>query len=135
MRGKLFLDTNILIYAVAQDDPRTPVAEALLREGGVVSVQVLNEFVAVAHRKLGMHWKDVTEALHDIRVPYPDPVGLTIATHKVALRIAARHDCRIYDALIIAAALQAGCDVLCTEDMQDGHVIDRRLTIRNPFAA
>ena len=135
MRGKLFLDTNILIYAVAQDDPRTPAAEALLTEGGVVSIQVLNEFVAVARRKLGMHWKDVTEALHDIRVLCPDPVGLTIATHEVALRIAARHDYRIYDALIIAAALQAGCDVLCTGDMQDGHVIDRRLTIRNPFAA
>jgi predicted nucleic acid-binding protein len=135
MRGKLFFDTNILIYAVVQDDPRTAAAEALLTEGGVVSVQVLNEFVAVARRKLGMHWKDVTEALHGVRILCPDPVALTIATHEVALRIAARHDYRIYDALIIAAALQAGCDVLCTEDMQDGHVIDRRLTIRNPFAA
>jgi predicted nucleic acid-binding protein len=135
MRGKLFFDTNILIYAVVQDDPRTAAAEALLTEGGVVSVQVLNEFVAVARRKLGMHWKDVTEALHGVRILCPDPVALTIATHEVALRIAARHDYRIYDALISAAALQAGCDVLCTEDMQDGHVIDRRLTIRNPFAA
>jgi predicted nucleic acid-binding protein len=62
-------------------------------------------------------------------------VRLTIATHEVAFRIAARHDHRIYDELIIAAALLAGCDILCTEDMQDGHIIDRRLTIRNPFAA
>jgi predicted nucleic acid-binding protein len=135
MQGKQFFDTNILIYAVAQDDPRTSVAENLLTEGGVVSVQVLNEFAAVARRKLGMPWKDVTEALHGVRILCPDPVALTIATHEVALRIAARHDYRIYDALIIAAALQAGCDILCTEDMQDGHVIDRRLTIRNPFAA
>ena len=64
MRGKRFLDTNILIYAIVQDDPRTPVAETLLIEGGVVSVQVLNEFAAVARRKLGMPWKEVTEALH-----------------------------------------------------------------------
>jgi predicted nucleic acid-binding protein len=77
----------------------------------------------------------VTEALQSVRVLCPGPVALTVATHEVALRIAARHDHRIYDALIIAAALQSGCDVLCTEDMQDGHVIDRRLTIRNPFAA
>ena len=70
-----------------------------------------------------------------VRVPCPDLVALTIAMHEVALRIVARHDYRIYEALIIAAALQAGCDILCTEDMQDGHVIDRRLTIRDPFAA
>ena len=135
MQGKRFFDTNILIYAVAQDDPRTLVAETLLTEGGVVSVQVLNEFAAVAHRKLGMPWKEVTEALHGIRVLCPDPVALTIATHEAALSIATRHDYRIYDALIIAAALQSGCDILCTEDMQDEHVIDRTLTIRNPFAA
>jgi predicted nucleic acid-binding protein len=135
MRGKRFFDTNILIYAVAQDDPRTTVAETLLTEGGVVSIQVLNEFAAEAHRKLGMSWKEVTEALHDVRVLCPDPVALTIATHEAALSIATRHDYRIYDALIIAAALQSGCDILCTEDMQDEHVIDRTLTIRNPFAA
>jgi predicted nucleic acid-binding protein len=135
MRGKRFFDTNILIYAVAQDDHRTTVAETLLTEGGVVSIQVLNEFAAVAHRKLGMSWKEVTEALHDVRVLCPDPVALTIATHEAALSIATRHDYRIYDALIIAAALQSGCDILCTEDMQDEHVIDRTLTIRNPFAA
>jgi predicted nucleic acid-binding protein len=135
MQGKRFFDTNILIYVIAQDDPRTPVAETLLIEGGVVSVQVLNEFAAVARRKLGMSWKEVTEALRGVRVLCPDPVALTIATHEAALGIAARHDYRIYDALIIAAALQSGCDILCTEDMQDGHVIDRRLTIRNPFTA
>ena len=94
-----------------------------------------NEFAAVARRKLAMPWKGVTEALHGVRVLCPDPVALTIATHEVVLRIAARHDYRIYDALIIAAALQAGCDMLCSEDMRDGHVIDRRLTIRNAFSA
>jgi predicted nucleic acid-binding protein len=135
MQGKRFFDTNVLIYAVARDDARTPVAETLLTEGGVVSVQVLNEFAAVARGQLGMSWKEVTEAIDGIRVLCPDPVALTITTHEAALRIAARSDYRICDALIIASALQAGCDILCTEDMQDGHVIDRRLTIRNPFAA
>ena len=105
----------------------------MLIEGGVVSVQVLNEFAVAARRKLGMSCKEVTEALHDVHVLCPDPVALTIATHEVALRIAA--DYRIYDVLIIAGALLSGCEILCTEDMQDGHVIDRRLTIRNPFAA
>ena len=86
MRGERFFDTNILIYAEAQGDPRTPVAETLLIEGGVVSVQVLNEFAVVARRKLGMSCKEVTEALHDVRVLCPDPVALTIATHEVPCR-------------------------------------------------
>jgi predicted nucleic acid-binding protein len=80
-----------------------------------------------------MSWREVTAALQGISVLCPDPVPLTVATHEAALRIAARYDYHVYDALIVAAALQADCELLYSEDMQDGHVIDRRLTIRNPF--
>jgi predicted nucleic acid-binding protein len=62
MKRRIF-DTNVLIYAFAQNDPRAEPAEALLAAGGIVSVQVFDEFVAVAIRKLGMPWKDVLEAL------------------------------------------------------------------------
>jgi predicted nucleic acid-binding protein len=135
MQGKAFFDTNVLIYALAKDDPRSVVAEALLDVGGVVSVQVLNEFAAVGRRKLALSWREVTAALAGIAVLCPNPVPLTVAIHHAALRIAARYDYQIYDALIVAAALQTDCDLLYTEDMQDGQVIDRRLTIGNPFNA
>ena len=52
MPGRVFFDTNILIYAVAQDDSRAARAEELLAAGGVIGVQILNEFVSVARRKL-----------------------------------------------------------------------------------
>jgi predicted nucleic acid-binding protein len=133
MPGKTFFDTNILVYAVAENDPRAARAEALLDAGGIVSVQVLNEFVSVARRKMRMPWKDVSEALDVIRVLCPSPVPLTISIHESALKIAENHGYEIYDALVVAAALQAGCTALYSEDFQDGQVIDGKLTIRNPF--
>ncbi|MGH9348024.1 MAG: PIN domain-containing protein [Vicinamibacterales bacterium] len=133
MSGKPFFDTNVLIYVVGQKDGRTPAAEALVATGGVVSVQVLNELVSVATRKLGMTWDEVGEAVAAIRTLCPSPVPLTIETHEAALRIAAQYGYHIYDALIAASALETGCRTLYSEDLQDGQVIDGRLTIRNPF--
>jgi predicted nucleic acid-binding protein len=135
MSDRPFLDTNVLIYAIAQDDPRAAVAEALLGQGGVVSVHVLNEFVAVARRKLGLSWEEVLDALGAIRALCAPPVPITAETHERAVQIAAGHDLHIYDALVVSAALQAECAILYSEDMQDGRVFDGRLTLRNPFGS
>jgi predicted nucleic acid-binding protein len=134
MPDKPFFDTNILIYAVSEGDSRAARSEQLLAAGGVVSVQVLNEFASVARRKLRMTWSEVKEALLAVRVLCPSPVSLTLETHEAALEVAEEYGYGIYDALISAAALEAGCTTLYSEDFQDGQVIDRTLTIRNPFA-
>jgi predicted nucleic acid-binding protein len=134
MPAKAFFDTNVLVYAVAENDPRTPQAEELLASGGILSVQVLNEFVSVARRKILMPWKDVTEALAAFRILCPAPLPITIEMHEVALRIAEKHGYKIYDALVVAAALEAGCATLYSEDLHDGQTIDGQLTNRNPFA-
>jgi predicted nucleic acid-binding protein len=134
MPVKAFFDTNVLIYAVAEGDPRSAQAEELLVSGGVLSVQVLNEFVSVARRKLLMSWSDVNQALDAFRILCPVPLPMTIKTHETALRIAAEHGYNIYDALVIAASLEAGCATLYSEDLHDGRTIDGQLTIRNPFA-
>jgi len=133
MNAKAFFDTNVLVYIVGQEDERTAVAEALVAGGGVLSVQVLNELAAVARRKLGLTWDEVGEALAAIRVLCPSPVALTIETHEAGLRIAAQYQFHIHDALVAAAALEAGCTTLYSEGLQDGQVIDGCLTIRNPF--
>jgi predicted nucleic acid-binding protein len=133
MPGKAFFDTNVLIYAVAQNDPRNTQAEELLASGGVLSVQVLNEFVSVARRKILMSWSDVREALDAFRVLCPSPLSITIEVHEASLKIAETYGYNIYDALVIGAALQAGCTTLYSEDLQDGQIIDQKLTIRNPF--
>jgi predicted nucleic acid-binding protein len=132
-RDKDFFDTNVLIYAVAKNDPRALKAEALLASGGMISVQSLNEFVSVARRKLGMSWKEVRDFLDLICILCLKPVPISIDTHKVALAIAERYGYSIYDALVASAALEAGCRTLYSEDLQDGQIIHRQLTIRNPF--
>ena len=133
MPAKAFFDTNVLIYAVAHDDPRSTQAEELLASGGVLSVQILNEFASVARRKILMSWSDVTEALDAFRVLCPSPLPITIEMHEAALKIAEKHGYNIYDALVVSAALEAGCATLYSEDLHDGQTIDGQLTIRNPF--
>jgi predicted nucleic acid-binding protein len=135
MNDRVFFDTNVLVYVVGQKDERTALADALVADGGVVSVQVLNELVSVARRKLRMTWEEIDEALAAIRILCPSPVPLTIETHEAGLRIAAQYGYHIYDASVAAAALEAECTTLYSEDLQDGQVIDGRLTIRNPFAS
>jgi predicted nucleic acid-binding protein len=133
MRGRTaFFDTNVLVYAFAKGDRRTEVAESLLTAGGVISVQNLNEFVAVALRKLVMPWADILQALDAVRVLCPAPVPLTVRTHETALQISRRSGYHIYDSLVIASALEAGCSTLYSEDMSSGQRI-AGLTIRNPF--
>ena len=133
MSARAFLDTNIFVYAIAQDDPRTHDAEELITEGGAVSVQVLNEFAAVARRKTNMSWGDVQLALESIKILCPDPLPITLDTYQEALAIAEKYGYKIYDALIVASALEAKCRILYSEDMQDGQAVDKTLTIRNPF--
>ena len=128
-----FLDTNILIYAFAADDPRSDLAEALVAAGGVISVQVLNEFVNVSRRKLGREWADIENAVGVLRDLLDAPIPLTVELHDAAIALARDHGFAFYDALIVAAASQSGCVTLYSEDMQHGQTIDG-LTIRNPFA-
>ena len=134
MSASAFFDTNVLVYAVVvQDDSRSQQAEDLIAEGGTVSVQVLNELAAVARRKAKMPWEEVRFAIENVKVLCPDPLPITLDTHREALAIAERYGYKIYDALMVASALEARCAILYSEDMQNGQVIDQRLTIRNPF--
>jgi predicted nucleic acid-binding protein len=133
MNAEVFLDTNVLVYATVTDDPRSAIAMALLEQGGTISVQVLNEFTNTAIRKLKRSWSDVTVALAAFRLLLPNLLPITVTMHEAALKIAERDRLSFYDALIVAAALEAGCSTLLSEDMQDGQVFDGRLTIRNPF--
>ena len=132
MNVRPFFDTNVLIFAFCEGDPRNQTSRNLLAEGGVTGMQVLNEFVAITRRKLGFSWEEILESLAAIRVLCPSVAPLTVKTHGRALHIAQRYGYQIFDALVIAAALEAGSSTLYTEDMQDGQGIET-LTIRNPF--
>jgi predicted nucleic acid-binding protein len=128
----VFLDTNVLLYLFSDDPGKADRAEELTATGAVVSVQVLNEFVAVARRKLAMTWSEIADTVHIIQdVCRVEP--LTVEVHHEARRLAEQHQLAWYDALIVSAALVAGCKTLISEDMHDGLRIGNVLTVRNPF--
>lgn len=126
-----FLDSNILVYAYSTHARRAR-AVVLLAEGGVISAQVLNEFTNVLRNKQKQAWPVIESALASVRLRFPEIVPLTADTHAAALALARDHGFFFYDGLIVAAAIEAGCDTLWSEDMQDGRVVGG-LTIRNPF--
>ena len=127
-----FLDSNILVYAFTHDR-RAATARELLARGFVINVQGLNEFANVARRKLGMTSAEMRAALAAIRTLCPVIPAIDIDTHAAGIDIAERHGLAIFDALMIASALRAGCATFWSEEMQHGMVIDGRLHIANPF--
>jgi predicted nucleic acid-binding protein len=132
--AKVFFDTNVLLYLLSGDAAKADRAEELVAQGGTIGVQVLNEFASVASRKLGMSHAEIRDVLESIRAICA-VAPLTLEIHDRALGQAERYGFSIYDALIVAAALEADCGTLYTEDLQDGQVIDGSLTISNPFRA
>jgi predicted nucleic acid-binding protein len=127
-----FLDSNVLVYAFTSD-PRAENARRLLAGGCCIGVQGLNEFANVARRKLGMTWAELRDALAAINTLCRAILPIDLDLHKDALRLAERYAFATFDALVIAAALRAGCGVLWSEDMHDGLIVDGRLRISNPF--
>lgn len=132
MSGK-FADSNVVLYTTSKDDRRAVTALRLVADGLVISVQVLNEAANVMSRKWKRPWTETLDLLNGLRsqcriVPVDE------ATHQLGIEIAIRHRLAIYDSMIVAAALLAGCDTLYSEDMHAGLVIENRLRIVNPFA-
>lgn len=132
MSDKAFLDTNILLYLLSADSIKAGKAEDVVADGGIISVQVLNEFASVASRKLQMPFEEIQEILTQIRtICTVEPV--TIDTYDRGIQLAMQYRLSIYDAMIVAAALLSDCTILYSEDMQHQQVIDNQLIIRNPF--
>jgi predicted nucleic acid-binding protein len=126
-----FFDTDILVYA-QQTGGKAERARALFSGGGKLSVQVLNEFAAVSRRKQRLDWSAIAEAIDDVLTVVDPPMPLTHGVHTAARALAEDDGISFYDALIVASAIEAGCDTLYSEDMQHGRRIGG-LAIVNPF--
>ena len=128
-----FFDSNVLLYFASGDPVKADRVEALIAEGGTISVQVLNEMALVMRRKFRYDWPRVAAALAGVRHAL-EVVPIDLATHVRGLALAERYGFHIYDAMIAAAAIDAGCDTLWSEDMHEGLLVDDRLRVRNPFS-
>jgi predicted nucleic acid-binding protein len=128
-----FFDTDILVYAFATDEPKRNIAREVLASGGVIGVQVVNEFANVLHKNQRQEWPRIEAALMVVERRFEAIRLLTLETHRMALTFARFAGIGIYDALIIAAAIEAGCDRLYSEDLQHGRSLGDCVVV-NPFA-
>jgi predicted nucleic acid-binding protein len=136
MPDKVFVDTNILIYAysITETDKRNITFTILESYSIVISVQVINEFIWTMNRKFNINY-DKLEVLVDrfwkkFKVSLINKFSI-----EKALKIAQDYKYSYWDSLIIASALENECTILFTEDMQNGQVIEGRLRIKNPYTS
>jgi len=129
----VFIDTNVLIYLLSDDQDKADRAENIVRVGSIVSVQVLNEMTNIMHRKLAMSWGEISEVIAIIQ-SLCSVESLTTDTHNRGRFIAQRYGFSVYDSMIVASALLAGCKTLYSEDLQDEQLLEQQLRICNPFA-
>jgi predicted nucleic acid-binding protein len=129
-----FFDTSVLLYLLSSDARKADTAEGLLDKSGNISVQVLNEFTAVGRGKLGLSFAEIADVTGTIRkICSVDP--LTEEIYDKGIEVAAKFGFSVYDSMIVASALVAGCKTLYSEDLQHQQIIDGTLTIVNPFSS
>lgn len=139
MSAKFFLDTNFFVYSFDTSAPkkatqaRKLIRKAIETRGGVVSYQVVQEFFNVALRRFAkpMSSGDAEQYLATTFRPLL-AVHSSVALYSEALRIRDRYRTSWYDALIVASAIESGCDVLYSEDLHDGQQMGS-VTVANPF--
>lgn len=132
MQDRVFLDTNILLYLLSDDKDKKDVAKKLFKNDHYISIQVLNEFSNVSLKRFKLSIQDTKDIIENISkkskiVPYSEKTILS------ALDLKERYKYQFYDCLILATALENGCNILFSEDMQHGQIIENQLTIINPF--
>ena len=129
---KVFFDTNTLLYLLSSDTKKADWVSKNLQQSNVISVQVLNEFTSASIRKIKISNSELDEFL-DLFTSTFNVRSLDIDTFETGFMVSRRYGYHHYDSMIIAAALQAGCEKLYSEDMQHRQIIDKRLQIVNPF--
>lgn len=139
MSGRFFLDTNIFVYSFDASSPKKAaqatklIRKAIETRGGIISYQVVQEFFNVALRRFAkpMSQLDAEQYLSTTFRPLL-AIHSSPALYGEALRMGARFRLAWYDSLIVASAIEGQCDILYSEDFQDGQQI-ASVTISNPF--
>lgn len=132
MTAKCFSDTNIVLYTIGQDTRKAGIARTIVASRPLVSAQVVNEAINVCLRKLGFE-REKAYAFADSVMRRVDVLPVDEATIRKSAELAIRYRLSNWDALILAAAILAGCETLYSEDMQNGQVFEGGLTVVNPF--
>jgi len=134
MADNVFLDSNILVYSYSNSElQKQAIARKIISESNsLISTQVLQELCNIVTRKFKFNYEQAAAAIKESCQNNRLHIN-TESTILQACAIAGRYGFSFFDSLIVAAALDSNCTFLYSEDMQDGQIIEGKLTIRNPF--
>jgi predicted nucleic acid-binding protein len=117
----------------AEANRKADITLDLLQSSDVVTgVQVFNELCNVSHRRK-FDWMKTKEMLATLQLLSADVVPLTLDIHRRGISLHERYQFHFYDALLLSAALESGCAIFYSEDMQHNQLIENKMTIKNPF--
>ena len=137
-KGKVFFDSNILVYSVDESNPKKReiagelLAKAANAKTGVISTQSLQEFFNVAVKKLNLSKQAAKEYVELFSKRFP-VTKVSVPLIMDAIDISIKNDLSFWDSLIISAATDTGCVLVYSEDMNSGQIISGA-KILNPFA-
>ena len=133
--NNIAIDTNILLYSISMNENlKRPIATNLIDENPVIFPQNLSEFINVLLNR----WKYPKENMGLIVMEVLKScllLSTSTTAYKHAFELIKKYDFQVFDAIIVASSLEAGCTILYSEDMQNNMVIEKKLTIINPFLA
>jgi predicted nucleic acid-binding protein len=133
MQDKVFLDTNILLYAFStKDENKYTIAKNLVLSDAVISTQVINEVTVNLLKKFTFGEDQIQRFLESSYARYKI-AELTYKVFAKASELRKNHLFSYYDSIIVAAALLSGCTILYSEDMHHKLIVDKQLKIINPF--
>jgi len=136
MNDKVFLDTNVLIYAYSEDEPKKQeIANNILEQYNnqiIISNQVINELSNTLFRKFKLNANEVRAVILELNDNFPI-VNFNLKTQLKGVELKGKYKLQFYDSMILATALENGCNIVFSEDMQHNQVIENLLTIINPF--
>ena len=134
MKDKIFIDTNILLYAYSTEKNKQEIAQNIINTNNniYISKQVINETINILIKKFKLNIKDIINVVKELEKEFII-LDFDIQTQLNALKLKQNYNLQFYDALIVSTALKNSCTILYSEDMQDKLVIEKKLKIINPF--
>ena len=135
MNDRVFLDTNLIIYFYSENEPskRDTACRLLDKYDCITNTQALNEASNVWFKKYTWSGIKIKEHLDNIELVCGEIILINRRTIDNAIELKERYRYSYYDCLMLASALEAGCNLILTEDMNDNQIIDGKLKITNPF--
>jgi predicted nucleic acid-binding protein len=133
MNNLIALDTNILVYCHSNNEPdKQKTAMSLVATFPIISTQVLSEYINVIKRRLRLPKDEIMDiCLQNIEMCILHPVRLD--TLKYARFLLDRYNFQLFDSIIVASAIEANCNLLYSEDLHHGLLVENRMKIINPF--